>query len=345
MKRIAYITLLIVAAMAIAACHRRPLHDMEERITLKVTVDVDTVCNIGRYIYNDQLEVPNTNTDMLRLFIYDKQTHKQIGQKLISNKSYDEAGHQVFTDYLNISYGTYDFLVYNFDTPNTFIKEENDEDAILAYTTDVPKAVSNYFGGQAATYQPDHLMVAQEQQFYVAPHTELPTLEMVAHTCINTYYIQIHVEGLQFVSGCSAIISGLYNSNKFGCESTSPWTVGQRIADPATSVYFTMEKGTDKNIAGDNKDVLCAVFNTFGKIEDQHSNLYVVFNAVDAQGNRLQKSVSLDQVFRTENALQRHWLLLEDTWVIDNPQPDPVNSGGFQPSVDDWEEQYGEIEL
>ena len=106
-----------------------------------------------------------------------------------------------------------------------------------------------------------------------------------------------------------------------------------------------MEKSTDPNIAGENKDVLCALFNTFGKIEDVTSNLYVTFNAVDTEGNQLQKVVNLDVVFRSADAIDRHWLLLDEVWSIPDPIPHSVGGGGFQPLVDDWDEQHGEIAL
>ena len=355
MKKIVYIVLLALAVAATAACHRRPLHDMEERIALKVTIDVDTVCNVGRYIYNDQIPVPNTNTDMLRVFLYDHETHKQIAQTFISDKSYDEAGHQVISGLMNIRYGTYDFLIYNFDTPNTLIKDENGMYDITAYTQDLSGQVrdaifgsadaANAFPGDKLSEQPDHLMVAREQGFYIPPHTQLETLETTAYTCINTYYIQIRVIGLRFVNSCNAVVSGLYSGNKFGCDATSPWTVGQRIGNPETATYFTMIKSTDKNIQDQNQDVLCAVFNTFGKIEDSNSDLYVTFNLIDTEGNKLRKTVNLNSVFRTENARERHWLLLEDIWEIDDPIPHPVNGGGFVPVVDDWDEEYAEIDL
>ena len=355
MKKIAYILLLTLAVAATAACHRRPLVDMEERIAIKVTIDVDTVCNVGRYIYNDQIPVPNTNTDMLRVFLYDHNTHRQIAQTFISDKSYDEAGHQVISGLMNIIKGTFDFLVYNFDTPSTLIKDDNGEEDITAYTQELSDQVriavfgspeaANAFPGNMLSEQPDHLMVAQEKDYYIAPHTELPTLEMTAHTCINSYYIQIRVKGLRFVNSCNAVVSGLYSANKFGCEPVSPWTVGQRIGNPETATYFNMVKSTDKNIQDENQDVLCAVFNTFGKIEDSNSDLYVTFNLIDTEGNKLRKTINLNSVFRTEDALQRHWLLLEEVWEIDDPIPHPVNGGGFVPLVDDWDEEYGEIEL
>ena len=354
MKKAGYIVLLACLLATTAACHRRPLHDMEERITIKVTVDVDTVCNIGRYIYNDKIEKPSTNTDMLRLFICDPNTGRKIGEKFLENKSYDQAGHQVFTDFLNIRYGTFEFLVYNVDTANTLIKDDNEEKTVEAYTQALSNAErATIAGGTSGTilgdspisWQPDHLMVGREQKVYIAPHTEMENVEMVAHTCINTYYIQIRVKGLRFVNSCNAVVTGLYSANFFGRDAVSPWTVGERVGDPSTAVYFEMVKSTDDNIEDENQDVLCALFNTFGKIEESNSDLLVTFNLMDTGGNRLQKTVNLNEVFRTEDALQRHWLLINEVWEIEDPVPHPVNGGGFVPYVDDWEEEYGEIEL
>ena len=352
MRKIGFIALIALAIVASASCHRRPLHDMEERVQLKVVIDVDTVCNVGRNIYNDKLAKPNTNTDMLRMFFYNSADHSYFGETLLSDKSYDEAGHQVFTSYLNIPSGTFDFVVYNFDTPNTLIKNTNNEGTIEAYTQQVPQSVVSTITGKAGgndammlSYQPDHLMVAREQNCYIPFHTELESIETVAHTCLNTYYIQIHVEGLRFVQTATAVISGLYSANMFGRDAVSPWTVGERVGSPSTAVYFNMEKSTDEKMAGENKDVLCALFNTFGKIEDVSSDLFVTFNVIDIEGNRLQKTVNLDVVFRSEDALERHWLLLDDVWIIDDPVPHDVGGGGFQPVVDDWDEEHGEIEL
>lgn len=350
MRKSGYIVLIACILTVLAGCERRPLYDMEERVAIRVTMDVDTVSNIMRNIYNENVTRPSTSTDMLRVFLYDHETHDMLTQSFLSDKSYDDQGHQVLSGYMNISHGTYDFLIYNFDTPNTLIRGENNEDEILAYTADLPSSVvSTLLESKASngtvSYQPDHLMVAREQNYRISPHTEIKVIETTAHTCLSTYYIQIHVIGLQYVSGCTAVLSGLYSGNKFGRDSDLGAGVGERIFNPATSVYFTMEKSTDKNIAGDNQDVLCALFNTFGKIEDQASDLYVTFNAVDTQGNQIKKTVSLDVLFRTADALDRHWLLLDETWVIDDPNPNPIDGGGFQPYVDDWDEKKVNIDL
>ena len=344
MKKIARISVLALGVLAVAAgCNRRPLEDMLEKILLKVTVNLDGVSNVTCDIYNPDVQIPNTNTDMLRVMIYDRSTHNLITQSFISDKTYDDQGHQVISGNLNISYGNYDIMVYNFDTPSTLIKDESNEDNILAYTSEVPAAAAaRYTGGSTysgtISYQPDHLMVSRDWDYRISPHGELTTVETTAYTVIDTYYIQIHVEGLQFASSATAVISGLSPSNHIG--------PNERTTSPSTAVAFDLVKSTDKNIAGENKDVLCAVFNTFGKLEDTSSDLIVTFNVIDTAGNLLQKEVNLNQVFRTQEAIEHHWLLIDETWVIDDPTPvRPPSSGGFQPLVDDWEEVNGEIAL
>ena len=163
-------------------------------------------------------------------------------------------------------------------------------------------------------------------------------IRTTANTVVDTYYIQIHVEGMQYASSATAIINGLSPSNHFA--------LNERTEDPTAAVCFDMIKSTDENLAGDNKDVLCAVFNTFGKIPEATSNLHVTFNVVDTGGNLQQKEINLDRIFKTEDAILHHWLLIDETWTIQKPDHTSGESGGgFKPVVDDWEEEHGDIIL
>ena len=100
-----------------------------------------------------------------------------------------------------------------------------------------------------------------------------------------------------------------------------------------------MLKSQDPKLPGENKDVLCAVFNTFGKIPEATSNLHVTFNVVDVAGNLQQKDINLDTVFKSQDAIEHHWLLIDETWTIVDPgQGQQETGGGFRPVVDDWEE-------
>ena len=114
MKKYVIIAFLAGMMMFAAGCHRRPLHDMDEKLAIRVTIDLDTVSNVMTNIYNENVTKPNTNTDMLRVFLYDHNSNTSLAQTFLSDKSYDEAGHQVLSGYMNVSYGTFDFLIYNF---------------------------------------------------------------------------------------------------------------------------------------------------------------------------------------------------------------------------------------
>jgi hypothetical protein len=340
-----------VMMLSLVGCERRPLEDPSEYVEIKVKVNIKTVANVTVDVYNKNIPLPDLNTDMMRVLVYDPVTKKLLTQSFISGKSYDEDGSPVLTGTLNIAYGNYDILVYNWDTPETKVTSESDEDAIYAYTEGIPAAQKALYAGRTKAddgtydltkldmrYEPDHLLVAREHNVRISPHDKLLVISTEARTVIDSYYIQIHVEGLQYASSAMAVVSGLSPSNHIGLD--------ERDQDPAVAVAFDMIKSTDPNLTGENKDVICAIFNTFGKIPEANSDLIVTFNVIDVSGNLQQFQTNLNEVFRSENAIQHHWLLLDETWVIDNPLPDvnPTN-GGFQPSVDDWEEEYGEIIL
>ena len=344
-KSVKYILAVLLALPLIASCHRRPLFDAEERIAIRVEVNIKAIANVTSDIYNEKIPVPDLTTDMMRVMVYDPDTQNLLTQSFISNKSFAEDGSQVLSGALNISYGTYDFVVYNFDTPTTQVASENNESSIVAYTNEISEALKvRYMPSKAENddvsirYEPDHLVVAREHDLYISPHDTLIVVETEARTVVDTYYIQIHVEGMQYAAQASAVISGLSPSNRFG--------LNERTVDPSAAVAFDLIKSQDDKYDGANKDVLCAVFNTFGKIEDVSSELIVTFNVVDTEGNLLQYETSLDTIFKTEDAIERHWLLIDDTWVIPNPNPNPnPGGGGFQPTVGEWEEEQGEIVL
>lgn len=337
-KHVIRIALAAVILASALSCIRRPLEDMMEQVAIRVDVNVKAVANVSCDVYNENIPVPNVNTDMMRVMVYDPGTRNLLTQSFISQKT-EENGDQVLSGMLNISYGNYDFLIYNFDTPTTQVSGENNENSILGYTSEIPDAMrTRYLGTKAGeydnvhiNYEPDHLMVAREHNLRVSPRDTLVVIKTVATTVVDTYYIQIHVEGMQYASSATAIINGLSPSNHFG--------LNERTLDPTAAVCFEMLKSQDPRLPGENKDVLCAVFNTFGKIPEATSNLHVTFNVVDVAGNLQQKDINLDTVFKSQDAIEHHWLLIDETWVIQKPDDTPQNSGGgFRPVVDDWEE-------
>ena len=361
-KRIIRILLAAVLVMvSFSACHRRPLEEPSSAVRIAIKVDVKTVTNVNANI-RTSVKLYGTNTslweeklsqldpDLMRVLVYDPQTDKLLTQSFISSTEIDAEGNKVFMGSLGISHGNYNFLVYNFDTPTTQVNQENSEQSIIAFTDEVSPAMkARYLGTKADDdedinihYEPEHLLVANEKDVRISPHDTLVVVRTEASTVVDTYYLQVRVKGMQFASSASAVISGLSPSNHIG--------YNIRTVDPSAAVVFDMQKGQDLSLDGDNKDVLCAVFNTFGKIDQVSSDLYVTFNVFDTAGNLRQYTANLDDVFKTEEAILYHWLIVDESClVIDIPDPG-VNpptpgNGGFQPQVDDWEEEEGTMVL
>ena len=346
-----------------AACQRRPLEDPNEVVKIAIKVNVKSVINVNANIRNS-IKLYNSNSTLwepklsqldpqvMRVLVYDPSSERLLTQSFISASSTDENGNKIFTGNLGISHGDYNFLVYNFDTPTTQVTYENNEESILAYTDEISPAQKarllgftkaddvDPYEGTSIHYEPEHLLVANEKNVRISPHDTVVVVETVASSIIDTYYLQIRVKGLQFASEATAVITGLSPSNHIGNNI--------RTEDPTAAVVFDLNKGYDESLDGENKDVLCAVFNTFGKIENITSDLHVTFNVVDTAGNLLQYNANLDTVFDSELAHLYHWLIIEDA-IIDIPDPGtgPQNTGngGFQPTVDDWQEEHGEIAL
>ena len=361
MTKILRNTFLLLAVLVLsAACVRRNLNDANELVNIRIKININAVTNVTANV-RESIKPYNSNTSlwepkleqldpkMMRVLVYDPGSDRLLSQTFVSNEEVDENGLKVFTGTLGISHGNYNFLVYNFDTPTTQVTAENTEKSILAYTNEIsPSVKAAYMGTKedaysnvSIRYEPEHLLVANKRDVRISPHDTLVVIHTEASTVIDTYYLQIRVEGLQFASSATAVISGLSPSNHIG--------LNERTIDPSAAVVFELQKGQDMEIQGENKDVLCAVFNTFGKIEEISSNLYVTFNVFDTAGNLLQYTANLDNVFDSELARLYNWLIIEDVHIV-IPDPsegkeDRPSGNGFQPRVDDWEEETGEIVL
>ena len=335
----------LLAVLCLVSCHRRPLFDPSELIRISVEVDVDNISNVTCDIYNPDpaLGTKNVSTDMMRVMVYDPDNDKLLTQSFISEKSTNEKGHEVISGTLEIGSGNFDILAYNFDTPDTYVRDENDQNTITAYTNEIPASLkANYtkatdFAALKAFYEPDHFFVAQEKDYHIGLRDTLVVIKTAARTIVDTYYIQIPVVGLPAGTRASGVISGLSPANAFGTKTRS---------SDASGVYFEMITSTDEHLTTESKDVLCGIFNTFGKLDASSSDVRFTVGLTDAEGNVYQKDFNLDLIFKSADAIEHHWLLIDEVWEFDRPDPTPGTSGGgFQPQVDEWEQEEGGIAL
>lgn len=344
-KKYLHIAALLLGGLVMTSCHLRPLVDPEDTVRVEVTIDTDHISNVTCDFYNPNITYPTITTDNVRCFLYDPSTGKMLNQGFLEDKTHNEKGQEVLSGLMHVTPGNYHIISYNFDVANTLITNEASYNDALAYTSEVPSAIKSHFSSAMnrydeldirIQYDPDHLMVSRDPDYSVAAHTGEYVIRTTAKTIIDTYYLQLHLKNGKFVNSVSAVIDGLSPENHY--------TKDIRNTTDPSAVFFDLQVSKDSHYPEGEDEVLCGVFSTFGKIEDISSDLYITLNVMSTTGEVFQKTISMDKVFKTEDAIERHWLLLDDEIVI--PEPDPSRkSGGFEPVVEDWEAEYEVITL
>lgn len=334
MRRVITILSLLCCLVSFGGCHRRPLLEPDNRAVLQIKIQCQEIRNVTTGIYNEKVPTPEFHTDVMRVLFYNEAGTHLLSEGFLSDKHIDEEGNQVMTGNVMLAHGNYRMLAYNFDTPSTFIRGEEQWDGITAYTQEIPDSKYRSLNSRALAderiyYEPDQLFVVSEPNLKIDAHSDITTISVEAKPIVETYYIQIRVENVEYAESAIAVLSGLSATNAIG-ENT-------RNGEESSALYIELHKSTDENIEGENKDVLCGVFNTFGRVEDAPSNLYITMQAMTREGEYAEKTIDMTSVFLTEDARERHWLLIEDVWELPVPiNPPGGGGGGFNPEVDDW---------
>ena len=345
MKRFGYILLVVMLALGVG-CERRELVDPDSSALLRVIIRTENIPNVTEGIYNPDVEIPSTNTESMRVLMYSKNEGRLLSQGFLNNRSINAEGNQTFSGNLRLGPGEYSMVGYNFDAANTIISDEINANTIKAYTSEISAEHYARVGSRADEldciyYQPDMLFVSRDMNLNIDSHTGVRTIEAEAHPVVDTYYIQIRVKGVEYIAvnaAASAVITGMSPSNLIG--------QGLRNEEQSCGIYFEMNKGYDQRIRSKDNEVLCAVFNTFGKIEDASSDLTITMRVLTRDGKVHEKEVDMNPIFETEDARLRHWLLIEEVWELPKPvTPPSTGGGGFQPVVDDWDDVQADIPI
>lgn len=324
---------LLVSVLSVtSSCRRRPLEDPEYLTRVNVEVNVDGIQNVTCDIYNPAVQVPEISPDVMHVIFFDRKGDV-AAETFITEVSTAENGHRVLSGEFSVIPGKYRMLIYDYGTEATLIKDFYSWDGATAYTDPVPTYIQNTWskgsdGSPEIFTQPDHLMVARNAEEVIPYHYGVHTVYAEAKSVVESWYIQIKVDGLEYVSGAQAVLSGMARADKFATDT--------RVEQPESAVWFKMEKSEDGG-----SPVICAVFNTFGHVDGADSGLDVTFSITTSDGRKLRHSFDVSDLFRTENAELHHWLLLEDTIKIDPPK----SSGGYNPEVDDWDDEHRDLEL
>lgn len=318
------------------SCERRPLEDQDFNTDIRVRVNVNAIANVTMDVYNDKIPLPKIDPEVMHVLFFDKGTENVVSEAYINDISTEE-GQTVFSGKLSIVPGDYEMLIYNFGTESTLIRDPRSFSKAEAYTNTVSDNILSRYKSktgenEAVVYEPDHLLVASSENEVIPYHQGVYTVHAEARSIVESYYLQIKVDGLQYVSGAQAFLSGMNSANFIARN--------EKVEDPAATVYFNLVKSDDKGVP-----VICAVFNTFGRIENSSNELAVTFDLRTTDGRTVKKTFDLSELFLSEACVKHHWLLLDETITIDPPENPGTGGGGFEPDIDDWNEEHRDIEI
>ncbi len=338
MKKKVYIVPVLMSALLFASCERRPLVSTDKLTNIRVQINTEAIANVSADIYNDKISLSKIDPEMMHVVFFEADGDRIVSESYISRKYRDSDGNTTFYGETHIGPGCYKVMIYNFGTESTIVRDYDSWSGAQAYTERVPENIMRSYRSKASdneniSYEPDHLLIGVEPCIVIPRNGGIYTLEMSAHTIIDTYYLQIKVEGLEYVSSASAFLSGMSSGNHLA--------ENLRVSDPQSTVYFTLEKSDDKGVP-----VICSNFNTFGHIDGNTNTLEVTFELKTTDGRIVQESFDISGLFETPEAKVHRWLLLEETITVDPPEnPDPKMGGGLAPSVGDWESEDHDITL
>ncbi|MBR5857243.1 MAG: DUF5119 domain-containing protein [Bacteroidales bacterium] len=352
MKKLMYILPLI--ALIFLSCERRPLLELSSTHYVRVYIN-ENIKNITEGFYNENYERPHYDSpDVLRLILADPATGIVKAERFLRNIGEDERG--IYYDgYIYAEPGTYSLMAYNFDTETTVVTNSNNCTEAKAYTNVIASHISSnipsrnqHSSDEKIVYDPDHLFAANCGEVKIGYNSEVDTLRtpegdhFTAESIVKSYYLQVHVKGLEFVSTSIGLLSGMSGSSYINGS-------GMIENDPVT-IYFEMLPGMLSGAAGISKTntegitTIYTTFSTFGKIENAQNALNITFDFHTIYGEPYSETLNITDLFYTELARDKQWLLIEHT--INIPEPPKVGGdGGFKPTVNEWGDIKSELEL
>ena len=331
----------ILAAFAVLiGCERRPLEYGNASINLRLNLNLNVRVN------GVMQDLPTP--EMMRVLFFDPDTYELV------TESYLPAGGGRVT----LPPGRYKFIGYNFDTEATLLRNDRNYYSIEAYTNEVSQALKNstlnairsamngstkadsdeeasaweralrQIQENPVIYEPDHLFTSH-QDIEVYNMEGEQTIEADAETIIETWKISVRIKNEQYMASARALLTGQIASNFIGL----PKEEGKTDTD--VTLMFDMTAGEE----GETGDMVVGQFNTFGKNPSVASRLWLTIIIKTVGGETIEWHRDITDDFFTDEAYEDQIIRIEEEISIPEPKPGTTGGGGFQPGVDDWDEE------
>ena len=320
---------------------RRPLEYGNGELNIHLNIHLSIITN-GK---PERLPEP----EMMRVMFFDPNTYE------LYTETYLPAG----GGRVSLPPGRYKLLAYNFDTESTLLRNDRNFFSIEAYTNEVSSALKTSMltalqanmtradGDEEAwsaalesmaqkpvVYEPDHLFVSR-QDIEIIGGEEDQVIEAEAETIIETWQVSLGVENREYIASARAMLTGLIGSSFIGL----PKEEGKTDTD--VTLIFDMVPGTDAN----GNDILTGRFHTFGKNPYSENRMWLNILIKNTGGQTVEWHQNISDTFFTPDAQQDQILNVEDSILVPEPDPGSTGGGGFQPGVDDWEQEIIPIDI
>jgi len=338
-------TLCLALGLAFTGCEHRPLEEMSNVHYIRVYVN-EQIQNVTYGFYDEnRLKPAYQRPRALRITLCDPGTDRVVSERYLQDYGEDERGYY-FEGYISAYPGDYHLMVYNIGTESTLIRDEHTYRQAEAYTNNIASHYYAYLPSVRGdmskaniVYEPDHLFLVTHDNIRIAPSNELDTLRtdegdhFTAATCVESYYIQVRIRGIEYVSTAASLLTGL-------AASTTLHNRAMQTESPV-QIFFEMNmtgrEGQEKRQAADGGNaVIYTTFNTFGKLPDEVTEYTVTFDFVTTDGRTQTETMNITPMFDTPEVIDHKWIIIDKEIVIDPPPKQ--EGGGLSPEVNEWED-------
>lgn len=303
------ISLFAVLTMCIASCKRIELHSATSSVYLKIKTDrTPSIIVNGRIdIQNDPVLFKKTygpEIQVYRVCVFDRTLHRLVTEDFVPA----EGG------FLNVPPGTYDMIMYSSGSEVTYIAQGTSRAGAYATTASVSRNTEDLMA------EPEHIFVACMEGVEVPVYSEsegLRVIDVTTSKILDTYTLELNrIEEMDRILKAEVRITGQV-SKKYLWTRTSP----DETASLSVKPVVDKENGR-----------IYAVFNTFGRNNYHSGKVEVILIVTDT--NERQHQWKIDVTNQMYNIDSLNEIIIEDRIVI----PDTDGGGGFNPEVNDWDE-------
>jgi hypothetical protein len=325
---------------ALTSCEHRILTDPANVHYIRVYLDED-IKNVTYGFYNESYEHPEYTRPLnIRAALASTKTGDVLGEGILKNQGKDERGNYI-EGYIGAPAGDYHLVMYQLGSPVTHIRYPNNYYNMLAYTDPVSERVLNYVSNitkvdtKKIMREPQHILASREEYVKVPYSLQVDTLRtaegdhFTASSIAKSYYLQLRITGVEWVSTAGAILSGMSGSYRLSS------TDGMAANDPV-DLFFSMTYGDRQKRSGEkgSSAILYTTFTTFGKIPDLKSELTLSFEFTKTDGSIQTETFDITEAFKTPLAIEKQWLILDKEINITRPE----GTSGMEPGVEGWDE-------